>query len=81
MAVALAMLDDLPYQATEQPARRCARDSRVLFDVWESREQGQRFIDEQVMPIINELMAGQPEGSGGPPQRETYYELHELIRP
>jgi len=52
-----------------------------VFDVWESQEQGQRFIDEQVMPIVNELMAGQPEGSGGPPQRQTYYELHDLIRP
>jgi hypothetical protein len=52
-----------------------------VFDVWESQEQGQRFIDEQVMPIVNELMAGQPEGRGGPPQRQTYYELHDLIRP
>ena len=52
-----------------------------VFDVWESQEQGQRFTDEQVMPIVNELMAGQPEGSGGPPQRQTYYELHDLIRP
>ena len=52
-----------------------------VFDVWESQEQGQRFIDEQLMPIINELMAGQPEGSGGPPQRETSYELHDVIRP
>jgi hypothetical protein len=33
------------------------------------------------MPIINELMAGQPEGSGGPPQREIFYELHNVIRP
>jgi hypothetical protein len=52
-----------------------------VFDVWESQEQGQRFIDEQLMPIVNELMSGQPEGSGGPPQRETYYELHDVMRP
>ena len=52
-----------------------------IFDVWESQEQGQRFIDEQLMPIITELMAGEPEGSGGPPQRETFYELHNVIGP
>jgi hypothetical protein len=52
-----------------------------VFDVWESQEQGQRFIEEQLMPIVNELMAGQPAGGGGPPQRETYYELHDVIRP
>jgi hypothetical protein len=52
-----------------------------IFDVWESREQGQRFIDEHLMPIISELMAGQPEGCGGPPQRETYYELHHMVHP
>ena len=52
-----------------------------IFDVWESQEQGERFIDEQLMPIINELMAGEPEGSGGPPQRQTYYELHDVVRP
>jgi hypothetical protein len=51
-----------------------------VFDVWESREQGERFIDEQLMPIINEMMADQPEG-GGPPQRQTYYELHDVVRP
>jgi hypothetical protein len=52
-----------------------------IFDVWESQEQGQRFIDEQLMPIIEELMADAPEGSAGPPQRETFYELHHLIDP
>jgi hypothetical protein len=52
-----------------------------ILDVWESREQAQRFIDGQLMPIISELMASQPEGSGGPPQRETFYELHDVIRP
>jgi hypothetical protein len=52
-----------------------------VFDVWESQQHGQRFMDEQLMPIINELMAAQPEGSGGAPQRQTYYELHDMIHP
>lgn len=33
------------------------------------------------MPIVNELMAAQPEGRGGPPQREIYYDLHDVIHP
>jgi hypothetical protein len=52
-----------------------------IFDVWESQEQAQRFIDEQLMPVVNELMAGQPEGTAGAPQRERFYELHDVIRP
>jgi hypothetical protein len=53
-----------------------------IFDVWESQEQAQRFIDEQLMPVVNELMAGAPGGTGdGAPQRETYYELHDVTRP
>jgi hypothetical protein len=51
-----------------------------IFDVWETQEQGQRFMDEQLMPIMNEMVADMPEGSGGPPQRQTYYELHDVIR-
>jgi hypothetical protein len=52
-----------------------------VFDVWESQEHAQRFIDEQLMPVINELMTDQLEGTGGPPQRETFYELHDVIHP
>ena len=36
-----------------------------VFDVAESQEQGQRFIDEQVIPIVNELIAAQPEAAAG----------------
>jgi hypothetical protein len=52
-----------------------------IFDVWESREQGQRFIDEQLMPIINEMMSGEQGADAGPPQRETFYELHDILHP
>ena len=48
-----------------------------IFDVWESQEQGQRFIEEQLMPIIEDLMAAEP--GAAPPQREAFYELHHVI--
>jgi hypothetical protein len=47
-----------------------------IFDVWETREHAQRFIDERVMPIVNEVTAGRPDA--GPPRRAYFYELHDL---
>ena len=32
-----------------------------ILDVWESREHAQRFIDERLMPIVNELLAGRDD--------------------
>ena len=50
-----------------------------VFDVWESREQGQRFMDERLGPIL-ERMAGEAAQRGDdtftPPTREAWYELH-----
>jgi hypothetical protein len=51
-----------------------------VFDVWESREQAQSFIDEQLMPIVNQLISTAREGDFSPPRREGFYELHEVIR-
>jgi hypothetical protein len=50
---------------------------RVL-DVWESREHAQRFIDERLMPIVNELLAGRDDAP--PPSKEYYYDLHDVVR-
>jgi len=48
-----------------------------IFDVWETREHGERFMNERLMPIIQEL------GGGGadlrPPDREAWYELHDVM--
>jgi hypothetical protein len=44
-----------------------------IFDVWETREQAERFLNERVMPIVEELTAGAP-----PPRRTSFYELHDL---
>jgi len=48
-----------------------------IFDVWETREQAERFVAERVMPLVEELTAGRPEA--GPPQRQYFYELHDLM--
>ena len=53
-----------------------------IFDVWESREQGDRFMAEKLGPII-ERMGAQAAETGDesftPPTREAWYELHDSM--
>lgn len=49
-----------------------------ILDVWESEEDAQRFIDERLMPIVNELLAGRDDAP--PPSRQYFYELHDVAR-
>ena len=49
-----------------------------IFDVWETREHGERFIRERLMPIVEELMASRSDAT--PPERQGWYELHDLMK-
>ena len=53
-----------------------------ILDVWQTREHGERFINERLNPII-EPMAAAAHQSGDtsfvPPSRETWYELHDSM--
>jgi hypothetical protein len=53
-----------------------------IFDVWQTREDGEKFINERLTPII-ERMAAEAHQSGDesftPPNRETWYELHDSM--
>jgi hypothetical protein len=52
-----------------------------IFDVWETREQGERFIVERLNPIIEPMIAAaaeNPDANLDPPTREAWYELHDL---
>jgi hypothetical protein len=51
-----------------------------IFDVWESREAGQRFMDEKIMPIIERMAAEHDEDDFRPPDAESWYELHDVLR-
>jgi hypothetical protein len=57
-------------------------DRRVfrIVDVWESREAGQRFMDERLMPIIERMAAERGAEDFRPPDAESWYELHDVIR-
>jgi len=51
-----------------------------IFDVWETREQGEKFIAERLDPITEPMAAAAQQGGDdtfAPPSRQTWYELHD----
>lgn len=50
-----------------------------IFDVWETREHGDRFFNEQLNPILERFMADAPEGAFQPPTLDTWYDLHDTL--
>lgn len=60
------------------------RDAGVfrIFDVWETREQGEKFISERLTPLVERMGAAAAErgdDSFTPPSREGWYELHDAM--
>jgi quinol monooxygenase YgiN len=47
-----------------------------IFEVWESKEQCERFMQEVVMPTVMEVTKGNAQ-----PPRTTTYELHNVLVP
>jgi hypothetical protein len=53
-----------------------------IFDVWETREQGEKFINDRLNPIVEPMAAAamqDPTSNFAPPNRETWYELHDSM--
>jgi hypothetical protein len=53
-----------------------------VFDVWESREQADKFMTEKLNPILERMMGEATERgdeSFTPPVREAWYELHDSM--
>ena len=52
-----------------------------IFDVWETRAQGEKFTNERLNPIIEPMAVAAQAGDGDfdPPSRETWYELHDSM--
>jgi len=60
------------------------RDAGVfrIFDVWQTREQGEKFINDRLNPIIEPMIAAAAQNADkdfAPPSRETWYELHDSM--
>jgi hypothetical protein len=49
-----------------------------IFGVWESLDDLQRYLDDELMPLVQTL--GTPENAPPPPDRQYTYELHDLWR-
>ena len=51
-----------------------------IFDVWESREAGQKWMDATLNPILEKMMANAPDPSAlRPPQADYWYDLHDTM--
>jgi len=47
-----------------------------IFDVWETAADRERFFEDRLNPILQEVMAGAADAT--PPTRESVYELHDV---
>lgn len=45
-----------------------------IFDVWETREHFERFMQDRLMPAVKEVVGD--GGADAPPPSMTMYELH-----
>ena len=51
-----------------------------ILDVWETREQAERFLAEHVQPIVDQGPSAFPNpDSFTPPARDGFYELHHVV--
>ena len=50
-----------------------------IFDVWETREQGERWMADVLNPILERLMADAAEGDFAPPALDSWYDLHDTL--
>ena len=51
-----------------------------IMDVWETREQAERFLAENVQPHIERGPEAFPNpGAFSPPTRDGFYELHHVV--
>ena len=51
-----------------------------IVDVWESREQAERFLAEHVQPLLEQGPGSFPDPNAfTEPTREGFYELHHVV--
>lgn len=51
-----------------------------ILDVWESREHAERFLAEQVQPLVDQGPSAFPNPDGfAEPTRDGFYDLHHVV--
>ncbi len=58
---------------------RATGDGFQLIEVWDSRADYDRYVDELLMPVLTELSGGSASRQGG--QTETPFEVRGLVVP
>ena len=52
-----------------------------ILDVWESREDADRFLAEHVQPLVEQDPQAFPNPDNfAPPSRDGFYELHHVVK-
>ena len=52
-----------------------------ILDVWETREQAERFLAEHVQPLVEQGPSAFPNPDAfTPPARDGFYELHRVVK-
>jgi hypothetical protein len=52
-----------------------------ILDVWETREDADRFLAEQLQPLMEQGPQAFPNpDTFAPPTRDGFYELHHVVR-
>jgi hypothetical protein len=52
-----------------------------ILDVWETREQAERFLAEHVQPLVEQGPSAFPNPEAfAEPTRDGFYELHHVVR-
>ena len=69
--VTVKMFGHTPMRADEAPEGLIMHsagqgEGYYVYDVWESREAFERFMEEKLGPAIAEVMGGPPPEGGGP---------------
>jgi hypothetical protein len=51
-----------------------------IFDIWETREHAQRFLDERIQPLVDQGPSAFPNPEAFElPSKDSFYELHDVV--
>jgi hypothetical protein len=51
-----------------------------IVDIWETREQAQRFLDEHIQPLVDQGPSAFPNPDNfTQPSKDSFYELHHVV--
>lgn len=80
LGVKLDVASNPPEGLITHTAGRDSNGAWRIFSIWDSREHAQRFQEERLNPLVQEMMQ-QRGDTMWPPETTDMYELHDFIHP